>query len=138
MENSHEGIISNGNHDGTNQLALEKLGEQNADGEFVGQIVVLDKSDREYATTFSFAVLQEVESCEFRKQNITGKRHGLPLGFKGLACKYCQGMGGLGTAFSEQKTMWDTNKTLMPLYTHLMKCKKVPVQLAVIQQGFAL
>ena len=137
VANSHEGIISNGNHDGTNRSALEKPGEKDANGEFIGEIV-LDKSDRQYATSFSFAVLQEVESCEFRKRDITGKRHGLPLGFKGLACKYCQGNAGIGGRLfpSKIKTMSDTNKTLMPLYTHLMKCKDVPVPTKVNLQSF--
>ena len=137
VSNSHEGIISNGNHYGTHRSALKKPGENNSDGEFIGEIV-LDKSDRQYATSFSFAVLQEVESCEFRKRDITGKRHGLPLRFKGLACKYCQGNAGIGGRLfpSRIKTMSDTNKTLMPLYTHLMKCKDVPAPTKVNLQSF--
>jgi len=102
--------------------------EINVKPTFKGEII-LECSDRKYATAFSYAVLEEVESCEFRKRDITGKRHGLPFGFKGLACRHCQGNRGRGGRLfpSKIKTMSDTNKTLMPLYTHLIKCNIVPL-----------
>jgi len=92
-------------------------------------VAVLENADRRHATAFSFAVLEEVESCEFRIRDITGKRRGLPLGFKGLTCRHCQGDKGIGGRLfpSKIKTMSDTNKTLMPLYAHLIKCKYVPL-----------
>lgn len=89
---------------------------------------VVEPSDASLATSFSFAVLSEVESCCFRSNDSTGKRK-LPIGFSGLACKYCQGnskqLG--GRLFpSTIKTMSDTNKTLLPMHTHLMRCPFVP------------
>lgn len=52
---------------------------------------VVKETDRTLATAFSFAVLSEVESCNYGPNDLTGKRKGLPHGFKGLACKYCNG-----------------------------------------------
>lgn len=97
-------------------------------GERAAGMKVVEPSDASLATSFSFAVLSEVESCCFRSNDSTGKRK-LPIGFSGLACKYCQGnskqLG--GRLFpSTIKTMSDTNKTLLPMHTHLMRCPFVP------------
>jgi hypothetical protein len=43
-----------------------------------------------------FAVLSEVESCEFGATDVTGKRVGLPEGFKGFTCRHCKGSRRLG------------------------------------------
>ena len=95
-------------------------------GDYLGQPVV-EIADQQHATKFSFAVLSEVECCEFGKKDVTGKRVGLPDGFKGLACRHCKGSRRLGGRLfpSKIKTMADTNKTLMPLYKHMMKCTAV-------------
>lgn len=89
---------------------------------------VITPSDRELATDFSFAVLTEVEACTFGKQDRTGKRRSLPLGFQGLACRHCRGLSKIGGRLfpSTIKTMSDTNKTLMALYNHLIKCPVCP------------
>lgn len=89
---------------------------------------VINSSDRELATDFSFAVLSEVEACTFGKQDRTGKRRSLPLGFQGLACRHCRGLSKIGGRLfpSTIKTMSDTNKTLMALYNHLIKCPVCP------------
>lgn len=59
--------------------------------EFVVEVSVVEESDRTLATAFSFAVLSEVKSCSYGPNDLTGKRKGLPHGFKGLACRYCNG-----------------------------------------------
>jgi hypothetical protein len=88
---------------------------------------VIKDSDRQFATAFSFAVLSEVESCEYGPRDITAKRVGLKVGFKGLACRHCRGDRRLGGRFfpSTIKTMSDTNKTLIPLFIHMLKCPAV-------------
>lgn len=93
-----------------------------------GSNCVISAADRELATDFSFAVLTEVESCTFGKQDRTGKRRSLPLGFQGLACRHCRGLSKIGGRLfpSTIKTMSDTNKTLMALYNHLIKCPVCP------------
>mmetsp|Transcript_21182 Transcript_21182/g.31354 ORF Transcript_21182/g.31354 Transcript_21182/m.31354 type:complete len:503 (-) Transcript_21182:36-1544(-) len=95
-------------------------------GDYRGSPVVRS-SDQRNATKFSFAVLSEVECCEFGAKDVTGKRVGLPEGFKGLACRHCKGSRRLGGRLfpSKIKTMADTNKTLMPLFKHMMKCTAV-------------
>ena len=93
-----------------------------------GSNCVISAADRELATDFSFAVLTEVEACTFGKQDRTGKRRSLPLGFQGLACRHCRGLSKIGGRLfpSTIKTMSDTNKTLMALYNHLIKCPVCP------------
>lgn len=93
------------------------------DGAIVGEM------DKSLATKFSYAVLYEVESCSFENRDRTGKRRGLELGFRGLACRHCKGFTKKigGRLFpSTIKTMSDTQKTLIPLYNHLIKCPSVP------------
>jgi hypothetical protein len=89
---------------------------------------VISAADRELATDFSYAVLVEIEACTFGKQDRTGKRRSLPLGFQGLACRHCRGLSKIGGRLfpSTIKTMSDTNKTLMALYNHLIKCPVCP------------
>jgi len=103
-----------------------KMGQSANTGEYEGQPVIKD-SDRQFATAFSFAVLTEVESCIFGPKDITGKRVGLKIGFKGLACRHCRGNRRLGGRLfpSKIKTMSDTNKTLIPLFRHMLKCPAV-------------
>lgn len=90
---------------------------------------IISDMDRSLATKFSFAVLYEIESCSFESRDRTGKRRGLDIGFRGLACRHCQGFTRKigGRLFpSTIKTMSDTQKTLIPLYNHLIKCPAVP------------
>jgi len=90
---------------------------------------IIGEMDRILATKFSYAVLSEVESCAFLNRDRTGKRRELELGFRGLACRHCKGFAKKigGRLFpSTIKTMSDTQKTLIPLYNHLVKCPAVP------------
>jgi len=89
---------------------------------------LVQPKDQEHATRFSFAVLSEVEPCKFEGRDKKGKRSTLPIGFPGLACRYCRGaVGRTGRYFpSTIKTMSDTKKTLMAIYRHLRQCGLCP------------
>lgn len=106
--------------------AREQQPEERASVKNVIRIVL--HADRALATEFSFSVLSEAESCTFEAVDRTGKRRGLSLGFQGLACRHCQGLGKIGGRLfpSTIKTMSDTNKTLLAMYNHLIKCRKCP------------
>lgn len=76
-------------------LLGKKRGKRGREMEFSSPIPVSEsvvkESDKTVATAFSFAVLSEVKSCSYGPSDLTGKRKGLPHGFKGLACRYCNG-----------------------------------------------
>lgn len=123
--NTEEQIIpmsSSGQHENNHDF-------HNADSPILHGTAVVNEMDKNLATNFSYAVLYEVESCSFESRDRTGKRRGLELGFQGLACRHCKGVAKKigGRLFpSSIKTMSDTQKTLIPLYKHLIKCPSVP------------
>jgi hypothetical protein len=81
--------------------------------------------DMEFATTYSYQLLCQMQPCHFTEADRLGKRQGLPLGFPGLACRHCGG----GRSFAASiKTLSDTSKTLHALHSHMMRCVKCPLQ----------
>ncbi len=88
---------------------------------------LVDPSDRETATAFSYLLMMQMRSCVFTEADRLGKRKGLPPGFAGLACKHCFGGYGSGRYFpSSIKTISDTSKTLNVLHNHMTRCRRVP------------
>lgn len=88
---------------------------------------LVDPSDRDTTTTFSYLLMMQMRSCVFTEADRLGKRKGLPPGFAGLACKHCFGGYGSGRYFpSSIKTISDTSKTLNVLHNHMTRCRRVP------------
>ena len=91
------------------------------------QSTLVVPSDVHTATTFSFDLLSQMVPCTFTEADRLGKRKGLRIGFRGLACRHCYGGFGNGRFFpSSIKTMSDTSKTLNVLHSHVMRCRKCP------------
>ena len=98
--------------------------------------MLLYNIDDENATRFSYLVFSQIEVCSLTESDDKGKRSGLhEIGYKGMACKYCQGKStydgfksGRGGRYfpKSMKTMADTTKTLMSIANHLKQCKNVP------------
>ena len=91
---------------------------------------ILTQKDLKFGTKFSNAVLSEYSATTFTFSDRQGKRKGLHNGFPGLACYYCNGSDKVGGRYfpSTIKTMSDTNKTLMSIYSHLTKCERCPTR----------
>ncbi len=93
-----------------------------------GDTRLVHPEDKMFSTSFSFGVLSEIQSCRFEPSDMKGKRRGLTVGFPGLSCRHCKGDSLNNGRFfpSSIKTMSDTSKLLMPLYNHLIRCKRCP------------
>jgi hypothetical protein len=92
------------------------------------RIRIVTQEDGKCGTRFSNAVLTEFCPTTFKTSDNQGKRKGLEVGFPGLSCYHCNGLNTQGGRYfpSTIKTMADTNKTLMGIFHHLLKCKRCP------------
>lgn len=88
----------------------------------------LKPTDMHLVTTFTYAVLSELEVAAFTWRDRRGNRRKLTMGYPGMACRYCKGgTGRTGRYFpSSVKTMADSKKTLFSVYDHLSSCQKCP------------
>ncbi len=50
-----------------------------------GDTTLVHPEDKMFSTSFSFAVLSEIQSCRFEPSDMKGKRRGLTVGFPGLS-----------------------------------------------------
>ena len=102
---------------------------------------LLTQEDRYLTTQFTFAVVDHLDFVYFEEGDRRSHRTHLPIGFRGIGCKYCQAPAGKSGRFfpSSLKTLSDTNKTLFTLHRHLIKCRMTPngvkQQLDVLRQS---
>lgn len=99
--------------------------EQNDDKEPAQSLV--QPSDRDLATEYSFFVMQQMSTCTFTESDRLGKRRSHRFGFPGIACVHCAGKNGSGRYFpSSVKTFADASKTTNVLHNHILKCPGAP------------
>jgi hypothetical protein len=87
--------------------------------------LLVSPSEKHDTTTFTFHVMSQLRPCVFTEADCLGRRHGLKVGFPGLACRHCHGEHVRSGRFfpGTIKTMANASKTLDVVYRHVMKCK---------------
>ena len=96
---------------------------------WIDTIQILEPSDRELTTGFTFAVVSQFQACAFSDHDRKGKRTQLSVGFPGLACSHCHDSSARrnGRYFpSTIKTISDSRKTLFAMHQHLKTCNPCP------------
>lgn len=94
---------------------------------------LLKPSHENLVTRFNYAVMCQLEVTEFQKEDRRGNRSTIPLSFKGVMCRHCQGKTSrTGRYFpSSIKSFSDSEKILFAVYRHLGTCIKCPASLKV-------
>ena len=92
---------------------------------------LVNPRDRKTTTSFTYALVKQMVPCFLTEDDRVGKRRSLPVGFAGLACRFCHDTCSTGRFFpSNIKTMSDTSKSLNIFYNHMLKCHLCPPQVA--------
>ena len=92
---------------------------------------LVNPRDRKTTTSFTYALVKQMVPCFLTEDDRVGKRRNLPVGFAGLACRFCHDTCSTGRFFpSNIKTMSDTSKSLNIFYKHMLKCHLCPPQVA--------
>jgi hypothetical protein len=87
---------------------------------------------KKLVTGFTYAIICQLEESEFAEIDRRGNRSYLPIGFKGVRCRHCEGKGRTGRYFpSSLKSFADAEKTLLPIHRHLVNCSKCPEDIKV-------
>ncbi len=82
---------------------------------------------KHFVTNFTYAIMCQLEPAEFTSNDRRGNRSCLSVGYKGVRCKHCKGIGRTGRYFpSSLKSFADPDKTLKPIYRHLAGCTDFP------------
>ena len=98
------------------------------DGEEQQLRQLLVEQDKYITTRFTHAVIEHLDFIYFEEPDRRSHRTHLPIGFRGIGCRYCNASPGKSGRFfpSSLKTLSDTNKTLFTLHRHFIKCKATP------------
>mmetsp|Transcript_11308 Transcript_11308/g.16612 ORF Transcript_11308/g.16612 Transcript_11308/m.16612 type:complete len:660 (+) Transcript_11308:232-2211(+) len=97
---------------------------------YLKPIPVVVAEDRQYATSFLFALFKQVLICHLQETDRVQRRADNPLGMAGFACIHCideaKEKGSTGRYFPmARKRLADFNHSLR-VYDHVMKCPKCP------------
>jgi hypothetical protein len=108
-------------------VAVNARPGKDATGGAPSTVLVLPSEKRD-TTTFTFHIMSQLRPCAFTEADRLGRRRGLEVGYRGLACRHCLGEHGCSGRFfpSSVKTMADASKTLDVVYRHVLKCKDCP------------
>ena len=89
---------------------------------------LLTQQDRNLTTQFTINIIDQLDFVYFEEGDRRSHRTHLPIGFRGIKCRYCHAPAGKSGRFfpSSLKTLSDTNKTLYTLHRHLIKCRMTP------------
>jgi hypothetical protein len=89
---------------------------------------LLTQQDRNLTTRFTINIIDQLDFVYFEEGDRRSHRTHLPIGFRGIKCRYCHAPAGKSGRFfpSSLKTLSDTNKTLYTLHRHLIKCRMTP------------
>lgn len=82
--------------------------------------------DETIITPFLYALLRQVEPCEFTDADRYIARSRCPKGFHGFQCRHCSGHAGLGKYFPTSPKALSTNSTTQNIFSHVLKCRKCP------------
>lgn len=91
----------------------------------IGKYIVFPE-DETIITPFLYALLRQVETCEFTDADRYIARSRCPKGFHGFQCRHCSGHAGLGKYFPTSPKALSTNSTSQNIFSHVLKCRKCP------------
>ena len=97
--------------------------------EFRSAPVVRD-SDRELVTEFLFLLMEQMQTCQFAKEDRSGGRSKIKdndIGFPGMQCKHCHGKAGFGRYFPTSVHNLSLANSDRNIYNHIQKCRRCPV-----------
>ncbi len=86
-------------------------------------------SDETIITPFLYALLRQVEPCQFTDADRYIARSRCPIGFNGFQCRHCSGHAGLGKYFPTSTKALSTNSTSQNIFSHVLKCRKCPEEI---------
>jgi len=87
---------------------------------------LVTEEDRPLITDALFITLEQMEACKFVEFDRVGVYKGRQLGFKGIACKHCQGQAGAGRYFPSSEASLSQTTTSMTFINHMRRCRYVP------------
>lgn len=99
------------------------------DGSNVQQLRhLLTPKDRHLTTQFTVSIIDQLDFVYFEEGDRRSHRTHLPIGFRGICCRFCEAAPGKSGRFfpSSLKTLSDTQKTLYTLHRHFIKCRQTP------------
>lgn len=93
-------------------------------------MVQLSEIEKEHGTRLSVEVFQHLKTTKLKESDLGCNRRHVSIGYTGLACAYCDGVcGGRGGRYfpSSLKTLCDSKKSLLSMYSHLVSnCRYCP------------
>jgi hypothetical protein len=87
---------------------------------------IVHPADESVITPFLYALLRQLEPCQFTDADRYIARSRCPQGFHGFQCRHCSGHAGLGKYFPTSPKALSTNSTSQNIFSHVLKCRKCP------------
>jgi hypothetical protein len=90
---------------------------------------IAEDAKKELVTAFAYAIMCQLVVAEFSECDRRGNRSCIPVGFKGVQCRFCKGNGSQRTGryfATSLKSFGDNLKTIFPIHRHLLTCPKCP------------
>ena len=87
---------------------------------------VVFPEDENVITPFLYALLRQLETCQFTDADRYIARSRCSTGFNGFQCRHCSGHAGLGKYFPTSPKALATNSTSQNIFSHVLKCRKCP------------
>lgn len=125
---NHSSVITVSETSAADDVARLDVVSRLANGKELQLRDLLTQQDRTLTTRFTVAVIEHLDFVYFEEGDRRSHRTHLPVGFRGISCRYCQAPAGKSGRFfpSSLKTLSDTQKTLYTLHKHLIKCRSTP------------
>ncbi len=106
--------------------SVSKSGEnKGSNGSSKGNYIVFPE-DESVITPFLYALLRQLEPCQFTDADRYIARSRCSQGFNGFQCRHCSGHAGLGKYFPTSPKALSTNSTSQNIFSHVLKCRKCP------------
>lgn len=87
---------------------------------------LVKEEDRALITDALYITMEHMEVCKFVEFDRVSVYKGRDLGFRGLACKYCQGIAGAGRYFPSSEASLSQTTTSITFINHIRRCLSVP------------
>lgn len=87
---------------------------------------LVKEEDRSLITDALYITLEQMEVCKFVEYDRVGVYKGRELGFRGLACKHCEGQAGSGRYFPSSEASLSQTTTSITFINHIRRCRYVP------------
>jgi len=113
---------------GTSTLDM-KEGNEGCSKPIVNAEYIVFPEDETVITPFLYALLRQVEPCQFTDADRYIARSRCSTGFNGFQCRHCSGHAGLGKYFPTSPKALSTNSTSQNIFSHILKCRKCPEEI---------